>query len=311
MPAFLKTKAVFVSVDVGDRLVLNASLIADDAAAAQEIKTSADGLKGLASLFLNQNAKNPEMASMVKMGQRALQDVKLDAKDKEMTLAFQMSTAEAVGMVMGIVGPAIEKVRGAAAGATELNNLRQIGLAWHNYHGTHQTFPPQNFNKGLSWRVAILPFIEQDTLYRQFKLDEPWDSPHNRKLLPLMPKIYETGVRADPGRTFIQTFVGPSTINKTPTQGLKMTQIPDGTSNTLLVAEGTRAVEWTKPDDIAIAANQPIVIGGADPKFFFAVFADGSVRRLSRSLDQKTLRWLVDPADGNAIPNLDQAAGKT
>src|SRR5207249_2796575 len=74
------------------------------------------------------------------------------------------------------------------------NNLKQIGLAMHNYHDTYRHFPPQaltdkNGKPLLSWRVAVLPFIEQDNLYRQFKLDEPWDSEHNRKLLERMPKL--------------------------------------------------------------------------------------------------------------------------
>jgi DNA-directed RNA polymerase subunit RPC12/RpoP len=308
LPAFLKTKALFLAVDVGDRIVLNGSLVADDPASAQEIKTATDGLVGLASLFLNQNAKNPEMASMVKMGQQALKDLKLAVQDKEMTLAFEMKTADAVGVVMGSLGPAIEKLRGSAANASDLNNLRQIGLAWHNYFGTFKTFPPQTFKNGLSWRVALLPFIEQENLYRQFKLDEPWDSPHNLKLLPLMPKVYESNVaKAGPGRTFYQTFVGPNTVNKNVKQGLKITEIPDGTSNTLIVAESSRAVEWTKPEDITITPNGPVAVGNAEPAHFFAVFADGSVRRLPRNLPEQTLRWLIDPADGNPIPNLGEA----
>ena len=69
-----------------------------------------------------------------------------------------------------------------------VNNLRQIGLGMHNYHATYNRFPgPAITNdKGdrlLSWRVAILPFIEQQALYEQFHLDEPWDSDHNIKLL--------------------------------------------------------------------------------------------------------------------------------
>src|SRR5262249_34008276 len=67
------------------------------------------------------------------------------------------------------------------------NNLKLIGLAFHNYLSTYGVFPASaSFKKGkkplLSWRVAILPFIEQEALYKKFKLDEPWDSPHNKKL---------------------------------------------------------------------------------------------------------------------------------
>jgi len=76
------------------------------------------------------------------------------------------------------------------------NNLKQIAIAFHQYHDTYKSLPLHAiYSKDgktplLSWRVAILPFIEQDALYKQFKLDEPWDSEHNKKLIPLMPRIY-------------------------------------------------------------------------------------------------------------------------
>ncbi len=74
--------------------------------------------------------------------------------------------------------------------------MKQFGLALHNYYDTNHCLPPAPLvdAKGkplLSWRVAILPFLEQDNLYRQFKLDEPWDSEHNKKLISKMPKIYQ------------------------------------------------------------------------------------------------------------------------
>jgi hypothetical protein len=162
--------------------------------------------------------------------------------------------------------------------------------------------PPQRFRNGLSWRVAILPYIEQDQLYRQFKLDEPWDSPHNKKLIPLMPKLYESvGTSAQPGFTYIQTFVGANTINKDVTKGMRFPQMVDGTSNTLLVAEGAMPVEWTRPDDIQVQPSQPIRMGAPGSPFLRVVFADGTVSQLPRQIDQQTLRWLIDPADGNVV----------
>ena len=96
------------------------------------------------------------------------------------------------------------------------NNLKQIGVALHNYHGVYKTLPPPAKTADgkplLSWRVLILPFLEDDdNLYAQFKLDEPWDSPHNIKLLTKMPEVYAHP--ADPeaakkGLTYYQVFVG-------------------------------------------------------------------------------------------------------
>ena len=82
-----------------------------------------------------------------------------------------------------------------AARSQCINNLKQIGLAMHNYHAMHKTFPPAyTVDKAgkplLSWRVLILPYLEQDALYKEFHLDEPWDSEHNRALIDRMPATY-------------------------------------------------------------------------------------------------------------------------
>src|SRR5262245_25099565 len=86
-------------------------------------------------------------------------------------------------------------------------NLEQIALAFHNYNDTFGTLPTNVLSKDntplLSWRVQILPFVEQDELYKQFTLDEPWDGEHNKALVAKMPKLYApVRVKADPGKTF-------------------------------------------------------------------------------------------------------------
>ena len=246
--------------------------------------------------------------------------LKISVQDKELNIAFQANLAALMEQGLPMV---TKMMQGAASSASAVNNLKQIALAWHNYHDTHKVLPPQTFRfpplplgtppasaKGLSWRVAILPFIEQDALFKQFKLDEPWDSAHNKKLIPLMPKIYESpNAKAQPGMTYYQSFTGANTINKILVQGMRFQQIPDGTSNTLIVVEAAQPVEWTRPADIQVAPNQPIILGG-DAAGALAAYADGTVRRLPRNLDQQILRWLIDPADGNVIPNFDAPTGK-
>ena len=104
--------------------------------------------------------------------------------------------------------------------AVSAGNLKQIALAFHNFHSTYGALPGVAIvdAKGkalLSWRVAILPFIEEDALYRQFHLDEPWDSKHNKKLLARMPKLYAPTVTGKPGKpnvTYYQAFTGPDAL---------------------------------------------------------------------------------------------------
>lgn len=203
---------------------------------------------------------------------------------------------------------AIKKVKEAAARAQSTNYLKQIGLAMHVYYDAHQVFPAHAiYSKDgktplLSWRVAILPYIEQLQLYNQFKLDEPWDSEHNKKLIPKMPQIYGPlqGGNAEAGLTYYQVFTGPDTPFPGAKQ-LKIGDFTDGLSNTLLVVEGKDMVVWTKPADLALPKEKDRLtpIGGQFAKGTLGCFADGSVRFFDRSLTGPQLRSMVTPAAGD------------
>ena len=214
---------------------------------------------------------------------------------------------------------AVSKVRQAAERSKDQNNLKQMMLAMHNYHDVRNGLPTAIFDKAgkplLSWRVVILPFVEQDKLYEQFKLDEPWDSSHNKPLLSRMPSIYAVPGITKPGdtNTHYQVFVsdpkmaGPKPVFSTlgPPVGPKsvsLAMIQDGTSNTLAIGEAADAVPWTKPEDMLYDNAKPL------PKLatfwnggFNGAFFDGSVRLFSGSIAEKTMRDLITANDGNPI----------
>lgn len=187
------------------------------------------------------------------------------------------------------------------------NNLKQIILSFHNYNDTYNFMPGDILDKNgkplLSWRVAILPFIEENPLYMQFKLDEPWDSANNKKLIEKMPKIYApVRVKAKAGETYYQVFVGDDALFGPKKKPVIPASIPDGTSNTGFVFEAGEPVIWSKPADLAFDAKKELPkLGGLFNGDFHVGMGDGSVRFLKKDADEQQLKYLIMPADGNII----------
>ena len=202
----------------------------------------------------------------------------------------------------------------AAARVESMNNLKQIALAMFNYETTNRSFPAaystgKDGKRLLSCAVQILPYLEQGELYKQFHLDEPWDSPHNKKLIEKMPKIY-----AAPGSQAAKQFKtvylvphGEETIFPDG-KATDIQKISDGTSNTILMVEASdsRAVIWTKPDDYEVDFKHPLAgLVGLRQNGFLAAFADGYVRFIKGSIAAKTLKALFTRAGGEVIDSKD------
>jgi hypothetical protein len=206
-------------------------------------------------------------------------------------------------MSVGLFLPAFQKVREAAGRVQSQNNLRQLALGMLNYQAANNgRFPSSAIcdktgKPLLSWRVAILPYIEQEHLYKQFKLDEPWDGPNNKRLLSQMPLVYRVpseGTQAS-DTTHYQVFVGNgAAFDKT--RGSTIRDFTDGMSNTILIVEApTLPVPWTKPDDIDFNPNKPIkgglgIPGGGGCS---VAMADGSVRWVKPQVSENTLKAAI------------------
>lgn len=205
---------------------------------------------------------------------------------------------------------ALGKVREAAGQAQTGNSLRQIGLAMHMYHDQHGTLPPpakrlSNGQRGLSWRVMILPYLDQDAVYRQFHIEEPWDSPHNKALLGQMPTVYNRGgtpANAWSGNTPFQVFVGPGSAFEDRPKPITFMDFKDGTSNTLLVVEAQQEVPWTKPDDLPFDPARPLPpLGLAGSPDFWLVYGDGSIKRMPTMTPETQLKALITREGGEVI----------
>jgi hypothetical protein len=212
----------------------------------------------------------------------------------------------------------MQKVRIAAELAKSSNNLKQLGIAIHNYAATYndelmisgtnakgQPIKSLDEKPLLSWRVALLPYIEEAPLYQQFKQDEPWDSEHNKKLIAKMPKIFAPpkGVTAPEGKTYLQMVIGPKAMRP----GFKIGTIPDGTSNTIAIVEAAEPVIWTKPDDVFIPGKEmpkdlKKKFGGHFKNGFNVAVFDGSVRWIDpKKVSDRTLWLAIQPDDGEPL----------
>jgi hypothetical protein len=284
------------------KLALKLTAQAEDATAAEALaKAVGNGLRWVAGQEEVKKAF-PAVGTLVPALTPAVRGNRLTVEVDESAAAVAQASAALVA-----------RARSAAGRSQSANNLKQIALAWHNYLDVNKTFPADIRDKDgkplLSWRVAILPFIEQDNLYKQFKLDEPWDSEHNKKLIPLMPATFRSPAqKAGDGKTTCLAPRGETGAKgevKIGVLGARIQDVTDGTSNTILVLEtgDGAAVEWTKPADLDVDVKQPLkgLLGHYGGDGFLAAFADGSVRFISGKITPQTLNAVFTRNGGEVV----------
>jgi prepilin-type processing-associated H-X9-DG protein len=204
----------------------------------------------------------------------------------------------------------------AAQRAYCTNSLKQIGIAMHNYHDTYRRFPAAVItdDEGQpmhSWRVALLPFLEASPTYEQYDFSEPWDGPNNGSLLPNRPGpfVCPSDFGVGPFDTSYVMIVGEGTLGGEPNEEVKMRDITDGTSNTILAIEvGGSGIPWMEPRDMTVEEaftyiTDPMATGQQHPHpgGVNVVLADGSVRFISSAIDPQMLRRLLTRNDGEPV----------
>lgn len=316
-PLWEKGQRLLVSVQAEQGLAVTARLQCANGGDAERVRDTLQAVLTLARNALDEADRHAAQATatqaaamvpMIDLAREFLNQGKLTTDGGAVRYASALDL-DAAETAISVMTPAIIAAREAARKAQSVNNLKQIMIAFHNYADVNGHFPPPvvigpDGKTPHSWRVEILPYVEQQELYKRYKMDEPWDSENNRQVLAQMPAVYRNP-QADPAKLETNYFalVGPTTgLGPKDGKGTKFAEITDGMSQTIAVVEAKRSVPWTKPEDIDYDPAKPLGrFGGWHPGGFWAAFCDGSVRFLSDSTDQQKLHAYITKAGGEVI----------
>jgi len=218
-----------------------------------------------------------------------------------------------IPIMIALLLPAVQQAREAARRTQSKNNLKQIGLAAHNFESTHNHFPPQDFKENelpQSWMTELLPYMDQAALYNTINRQAPWDDPNNRAAMSAVVQVYLNP--SHPAKSFVDPASGYAVAHYAGNpyifgreKPLSIRDMTDGTSNTMLagsVIEGPRP--WGDPGNLRDPANG---IGTGPQQYLHTSFgepiamilmSDGSVRTVSGNTAPAVLQGLAQPDDG-------------
>lgn len=287
-----------LGVEAAPQVALRGVIQAENAAAAQ---TLADFRRTLIGLLLSATPSR---------GREAFQLATLLDQLKPTVVRDQLLLQADGTALLSLARTLLQDFAVATQRKQQTQSMRTLGLALHMYHDEKGSFPAvANFDKQgkplLSWRVHLLPYLGQEALYKQFKLNEPWDSPHNRAFLERVPAVYRSASsKAAQGLATVVAPVHADFIFSGTPKGVRLQDIFDGTSNTILLAEVTdeAAMPWTKPEDWRPDKESPTRglrehSGGTS----VLLFADGSVRLLAKETASASIWAMLTRSRGEVI----------
>lgn len=245
------------------------------------------------------------------------------ASDRETGFSIGILIGTVLGLFVLVIGVAYFGnvftnfgVHKAAERAHEANHMKQLCMGLQNMRDLlGDAFPgpyavdttDRSIHKGLSYRVSLLPYLEQDQLYRRFDLTQPWDSPRNLPYSQTVLKVYHSPYQPNPGaNTLFRGFVGdetPGPIFRSDGQRVPFADITDGTSNTILLVSARQEVPWAKPEELPYGAGLPLpALGQPKLEVFNVLLADGSVRTLKQGISEEVLRAMITRNGAEEIP---------
>jgi prepilin-type processing-associated H-X9-DG protein len=226
------------------------------------------------------------------------------------TLGKLLLVVAIIAVLIALLLPATRRAGPAARRVQCMNNLKQIALALHNYEQAHKAFPPAytvdaNGRPLHSWRTLILPYLEQEALYRTIDLSKPWNDPANAGALGTSLPVFHCpeSVRAQSTTTYLATTAPNGCL--IPKEPRRLTEITDAHESTLMVIEAgeDNAVPWMTPvdaDELLVLSLGPTTrlhhAGGMN-----ACFVDGQVFFLKADTPARVRRALMS-ISGNDNP---------
>ncbi len=228
---------------------------------------------------------------------------------------FGLFALPCIAVMIGLLLPAVQKVREAAARSQEQNNMKQIAIAMHNQHDVSNKWvvPYAVDSQGVtqtgnSFRVSLLPYMGHDPVYQAIDLTQPWDSvrnaPQTRLVIPQYQLVDDRSTQSN--TTPYRAFVGGGAMFEADGKPVTMASITDGLSNTIMMVQATEQVPWAKPQELPYSKTTPLPKFGSPrtPAGFNVMMADGSVRFVKSTISEQNLRNAIEKADGNLV-NLD------
>lgn len=218
------------------------------------------------------------------------------------------------GVLAALLIPAVSAARTAAQRMQSQNNVKMIMLGLHNYHATYNQLPAAYTTDAegkplLSWRVAILPFVEGMAQYEQVDFTKPWDAPENAQLLQQMPSVYRSPLSdpsLPPDCTTVFAIRSDKSVLQPPAektgQGIGFSQMMDGTANTVAIVEiPTHGIPWTKPDDLTPQQAYDLYTNSKHPEQCILGMADGAVKSMGTGLSRETFEAIATINGGEAV----------
>ncbi|MBL8813385.1 MAG: DUF1559 domain-containing protein [Planctomycetaceae bacterium] len=313
-PLWSQASSYTLGINLKDDLSLALQTESPDEKSAKMLENSLNG--GLAlinGLLANAQVQLPEDSSDKKVMEvlsTMLSSQQFERKGTSVTLKLEVEKGTTENLITETFVPAIIRARMAAQRSLQANNMKQIMLALHNYASAYGHLPPavvidKESGVARSWRIEILPYIEQAPLYEAYRKNEPWDSEANKAVLAKMPSVFRHPSQpADSTFSSIFLAYGEGLFAEPgDKEGLDFADVTDGTSTTIALVEARQEIPWTKPEDVKIDVKaDKLPQFGFVPEGWHVGMGDGSVRFLSRTIDVNLLKAMLTRAGGEVLP---------